>query len=167
MDPTHKRFTSSTLAEAAGCNQVTFRDWRRRLGLFPETRTEQPGGEGWNQFSVLDICVVRFIVVLTSHGLPAADAVLAADFCRRRVQDLLNGEAIGSYIGFFRHPNSSIPLWINPADPEVTVSDFMSATVGAISIFDLRKIIHAVTSALRIRVGELAPSRRAKKVKRN
>ncbi|WP_192257041.1 hypothetical protein [Mesorhizobium silamurunense] len=68
---TDRVFPAAKVCEAAGCKDVTFRAWRRRNGLFPELW----GGRTVNHFSILDVCVVRLVVILTRHGLGADDAV--------------------------------------------------------------------------------------------
>lgn len=72
--PLPKRYATSTVVAVAGCSPVTFRAWRNRNGLFPETR----GGEGWNYFSRADIAAVRVVVILTGMGLAAQVAVEVA-----------------------------------------------------------------------------------------
>lgn len=71
MYATDRIFPAAKVCEAAGCKDVTFRAWRRRNGLFPELW----GGRTVNHFSILDVCMVRLVVVLTRHGLGADDAV--------------------------------------------------------------------------------------------
>ncbi|BGE85192.1 hypothetical protein Ms3S1_16280 [Methylosinus sp. 3S-1] len=53
---------------------MTFRAWRNRNGLFPETKD----AGGWNLFSKSDIAVVRMVVVLTGLGVSANLATSAA-----------------------------------------------------------------------------------------
>ncbi|ESX91793.1 hypothetical protein [Mesorhizobium sp. LNJC403B00] len=71
MYATDRIFPAAKVCVVAGCKDVTFRAWRRRNGLFPELW----GGRTVNHFSILDICMVRLVVVLTRHGLGADDAV--------------------------------------------------------------------------------------------
>ena len=79
-----KRHFTSTVVTVAGCNAVTFRAWRNRNGLFPETRD----ATGWNAFSDADIAVVRIAVVLTDLGFDASSAVWAAMECLPAIESL-------------------------------------------------------------------------------
>ncbi|MHC2623040.1 hypothetical protein ACVIW2_005072 [Bradyrhizobium huanghuaihaiense] len=71
---TAKRFYAATVIKAAGCSAETFRSWRTRNGLFPETH----GSASWNKFSIIDMCVVWIVAELTSRGVAAQMAVNAA-----------------------------------------------------------------------------------------
>jgi hypothetical protein len=68
---TDKIYFTSTLIAGAGCGSDTFRAWRNRNGLFPETS----GGGKWNKFSVIDILVAGLVSDLTRTGLSAQLAV--------------------------------------------------------------------------------------------
>ena len=104
MDSTAKRFTTSTLVAAAGCEVGTFHKWRVRNQLFPETQD----APGWNRFSIADVCVVRIIAVLTAaHRLSADMSVNVAQRCSRAISDLFGTER-GRAARF---------LGIYPADP--------------------------------------------------
>jgi DNA-binding transcriptional MerR regulator len=74
MRATDKVFFTSAVIRAAGCSSETFRSWRNRNGLFPETQD----AEGWNRFSVVDILAVAIVSTLTDAGLTAQVAVDAA-----------------------------------------------------------------------------------------
>jgi hypothetical protein len=71
---TDKIYFTSTLIAGAGCGADTFRAWRNRNGLFPETA----GGGKWNKFSVIDILVAALVSALTHAGISAQRAVDAA-----------------------------------------------------------------------------------------
>jgi hypothetical protein len=71
---TDKIYFTSTLIAAAGCEADTFRAWRNRNGLFPETA----GGGKWNKFSVVDILVTALVKDFTTRGMAAQWAVDAA-----------------------------------------------------------------------------------------
>lgn len=71
---TDKIYFTSTLISGAGCSSDTFRAWRNRNGLFPETS----GGGKWNKFSIIDIFVVALVSDLTRNGLSAQLSVDAA-----------------------------------------------------------------------------------------
>lgn len=68
---TDKIYFTSTLIAGAGCGADTFRAWRNRNGLFPETA----GGGRWNKFSVIDILVAGLVGDLTRAGVSAQLAV--------------------------------------------------------------------------------------------
>jgi hypothetical protein len=69
-----KIYFTSTLIAGAGCGSDTFRAWRNRNGLFPETS----GGGKWNKFSVIDILIAGLVSDLTRTGVSAQLAVDAA-----------------------------------------------------------------------------------------
>jgi hypothetical protein len=69
-----KRFQTSILVDAAGCPSDTFRAWRNRNGLFPETQ----GSNKWNRFSYVDIMITGIVADLSKRGLSAQLAVDAA-----------------------------------------------------------------------------------------
>ena len=106
MDPTEKRFTTSTLIAAADCEVGTFHKWRVRNQLFPETQD----ATGWNKFSIADVCVVRIIAVLTAvHKLSADRSVNVAQRCAGAISDLFRSER-GRAIRF---------LGVYPANPAI------------------------------------------------
>jgi hypothetical protein len=71
---TDKVFFASTLCSATGCSSVTFRSWRNRNGLFPETQSTGV----WNRFSIADVLVAGVVFELTRGGIAAQTAVEAA-----------------------------------------------------------------------------------------
>jgi hypothetical protein len=71
---TDKVFFASTLCSAVGCSTVTFRSWRNRNGLFPETQSSGV----WNRFSIVDVLVASVAYELTRGGIGAQTAVEAA-----------------------------------------------------------------------------------------
>ncbi|MCD0417289.1 hypothetical protein LOC51_08685 [Rubrivivax sp. JA1024] len=73
---TDKIFFTSTLLQAAGCAGETFRAWRNRNGLFPET---QEGERRWNKFSIVDVMVAMIVTELTKRGMMAQTAVDAGN----------------------------------------------------------------------------------------
>jgi DNA-binding transcriptional MerR regulator len=108
-DPLAKTIDTLTASAIAGVEPATLRSWRNRVGFFPETR--QPGKIKHQFFSLLDVCKIRQVQVLTEHGLPVAHAVTF-------VQDHLGGHlfalilrrqgviaadtALTQYVGFER-----------------------------------------------------------------
>lgn len=73
---TDKIFFTSTLVHAAGCGSETFRAWRNRNGLFPETQGKRPR---WNKFSIIDVMVASIVTELTKRGVMAQTAVDAGN----------------------------------------------------------------------------------------
>lgn len=119
-DISEETFTSAELCGAAGCKEVTFRAWRRRNppdNLFPRTFGVAHGGRDQNLWSVWDILVVRLIVVLTGHGIPASDAIWAAQGAGVRAELLVVAEGLKSrrLLGISMAPK--------PGDPEELVYD--------------------------------------------
>lgn len=74
MMVTDKVFFVSTLLHTIGCSSATFRAWRNRNGLFPETKASG----GWNKFSVIDVLLTAIVFELTNAGIGAQLAVDAA-----------------------------------------------------------------------------------------
>jgi hypothetical protein len=68
---TEKVFFASTLLTTVGCSPATFRAWRNRNGLFPETKD----AGGWNKFSILDVLMADIVSHLTRAGIGAQLAV--------------------------------------------------------------------------------------------
>jgi len=173
MNVTDRKFLTSTLVAVAGCKAVTFRAWRNRNGLFPETKESG----GWNHFSIVDMCVARSVVVMTEHGLPVDDAVWqAGKWFRAYFLVLLRGEKITHLHGFLRGPTvetgepvahvDEITGEVSPELPkhwaartsasfigigdEQSVSEIVGRTQsGVITIIDLRSIIEHVVGELR------------------
>lgn len=175
MDSFDKTYATSTLVAAAGCEAVTFRAWRNRNGLFPETK----GGTKWNRFSVLDICVARTVTMLTAHGISAADAVwYSQEHCKPALSSWLSGPEsafnippiIGIYMGMPQNfdPNAKVlaidkdgnrRLLLRSEEPasritmaspyeNETVEAFLNRTSGISTIIDLRMIIRHVAKQL-------------------
>lgn len=147
-----RKFLTSTLVAAAGCKAVTFRAWRNRNGLFPETKDSG----GWNRFSVVDICIVRAVVVMTEHGIPADDAIWHAEHIQRfAFPRILAGQAWTHLEGFFagalRTPDDP-PDWVEPRctfigmGPDDPVGPLLKKTKGIVTIVDLHPIVdHVIT----------------------
>jgi len=74
MMVTDKVFFASTLLHTTGCSSATFRAWRNRNGLFPETKDTG----GWNKFSIIDVLLTAIVFELTTAGIGAQLAVDAA-----------------------------------------------------------------------------------------
>lgn len=149
MDSTEKKFTTSTLVAAAGCEVGTFQKWRSRNGLFPETL----GGTGWSKFSIIDICLVRLIVILTEQGVSASAAVWfarepAAWLHFDRLLNAAEREA-ERFIGFRRGDETSDKresfIVIGDREP---VAEVMNETLGALLIVDLESVIGQVLRAI-------------------
>lgn len=69
-----REYLASAICYVADCEQATFRAWRRRNGLFPETKV----AGGWNRFSLADMAVATLVSRLTSSGYGAQFAVNVA-----------------------------------------------------------------------------------------
>ncbi|UPJ41790.1 hypothetical protein IVB40_31665 [Bradyrhizobium sp. 40] len=74
MFVTDKVFFASTLLYTTGCSPATFRAWRNRNRLFPETKDS---GQ-WNKYSILDVLLAGVVFELTKAGIGAQLAVDAA-----------------------------------------------------------------------------------------
>jgi hypothetical protein len=84
MIVTDKVFFASTLFSTVACSSATFRSWRNRNGLFPETQ----GSGGWNRFSIGDVLVTALVAELTKGGIAAQTAVDAAMMASVPLTDL-------------------------------------------------------------------------------
>lgn len=63
-------YPASVATRVAGVKPVTLRAWRNRIGLLD-------GDKGAaHRFCLRDICQIRAVVILTQHGIPAANAIL-------------------------------------------------------------------------------------------
>lgn len=170
MDIRARIYQTSTLVAVAGCKSVTLRAWRHRHNLFPETKDSK----GWNYFSIVDMCVLRAVVVMTEHGLSVDDAVWQADkWLRLNFMALLEDEDTSYLHGFMRGGSASreptafvdelsgqvtttVPdHWPRDASasfisisPEENVGAILGKAHGAITIFDLRVITAHVLSEL-------------------
>lgn len=175
MHVTDRKFLTSTLVAVAGCKAVTFRAWRNRNGLFPDTKESG----GWNHFSIVDICLVRAIVMMTNHGLPADDAIwFAQTTLRQDFKRILDGTSEQFYVAFFKGGvNRAEPVLIvkddghldfrEGADPDFVeprctfincagadkLADILARTKGIATVIDLMSIAEHVISELR----ELSP----------
>src|SRR3954462_692781 len=146
MSSTAKQFTTSALVQAAGCNPVTFRAWRNRNGLFPETA----GGQGWNRFSILDVCIVRTIVVLTEHGISARDAIWFAQdgHLGTVLRSVIDDYGMSPIIGFGRAPGEERPYFMTFLDPEEAVASLLDRARGIVTLLDLRLVVEHVCDGL-------------------
>jgi hypothetical protein len=155
LDVEEKLYTTATVCSAAGVKAVTFRAWRARNGLFPETL----GGKKWNRFSFLDICVVRAVVVLIEHGLGAEDAISLAHGRQRpirldeRFREFFRGNVTCPVIGFsrgdpFEAPSlNSLGLWEFGNGSE-SIPALMNRTGGVLTLVDLRAVVDHVLNGL-------------------
>lgn len=170
MDIRARIHQTSTLVAVAGCKSVTFRAWRHRHNLFPETKD----AKGWNYFSIIDMCVLRAVVVMTEHGLAVDDAVWHADkWLRLNFAALLEDRDTSYLHGFMRgssalseptvfvdettgQVSTSAPdHWPREASasfiaigPEESVGAILAKARGAITIFDLRAVTTHVLTEL-------------------
>ena len=142
-------FTTSSLVEAAGCSPITFRAWRNRNGLFPETA----GKQGWNRFSVIDACVVRTIVVMTRHGLPASAAIA---FCEKYLRaSLFNAWEWpdGNTFCTFEVGGSEEEVLFSTPQVGASLEDLMKPSDGVVTVISLRSVVEHVQSALQSKLG--------------
>jgi hypothetical protein len=79
------------LIDAAGCPSDTFRAWRNRNGLFPET---QNLSNKWNRFSFVDVMIAAIVTDLTKRGFSAQLAVDAAMASAPLLEELSDAAAI-------------------------------------------------------------------------
>ncbi|KPH80677.1 hypothetical protein AE618_13140 [Bosea vaviloviae] len=130
--------------------------------------------KGWSYFSIIDMCVLRAVVVMTEHGLAVDDAVWHADkWLRLNFAALLEDRDTSYLHGFMRGSSaSSGPTafvdeisgqvsstapdhWPRDASasfisigPEENVGAVLAWARGAITIFDLRAVTGHVLTEL-------------------
>ncbi|MGU3538877.1 hypothetical protein [Methylobacterium sp. A54F] len=145
MNADAKQFTTATLTRVAVCEAVTLRAWRNRNGLFPETA----GSQGWNRFSLIDICVARAVVLMTTSGIAASDAIWFAEgYLRTPFQLAASNDLSDDLSGIVafapkRAPeNASFQLYVKPED----LSDTLARFGGLVTLLDLH-LIHAQVRA--------------------
>jgi hypothetical protein len=137
MNIDEKKYLSSTATAVAGCKPVTFRAWRRRHDLF---RSSDHEGEGWNRFSLLEVCILRLVVVLTKHAIPIRTALLIAQAEETKLPQVLVGERDG--ILMFGQPRQSgRDMWMGWAEEHDTVMEVVALAAGAVTAIDLAKVV--------------------------
>jgi hypothetical protein len=148
IDIFEKRFTSDEVAAAAGCREGTLRQWRSRHGLLSETST---GGMEVKHFSLVDVCVVRAVQVLTTSGISTSDAIAAAvdEDMRYQITILLSEREPFSPPLFGFHLNQEEPPSCILFHPK-QMADAMAVTKGVLIVFDATMIIDHVRKALKI-----------------
>lgn len=163
-----RSFTTSALTAAAGCEPMTFRTWRNRNGLFPETA----GDRKWKRFTVVDVCIVRAVAAMTAHGLGASHAInIAQDNLRFEFERLLAGERDTSLVGFFIGGLQNDELIVHSDDEvnsqiaktkdrtesaysflfledEASLIKVMSRTKGVFTVIDLKALVQQVLDVL-------------------
>jgi hypothetical protein len=149
MNPQARQFTIPTLVQVAGVNAVTFRAWRNRNGLFPETVDHQ---KGWKRFSFVDICIVRVIVVLTSHGIAPSDAIWPAEqFLRTAITVAASSPGTMSPIlGFGK--DAAGRAWYLPYMEEAEHVGELVRREGTITLLNLADVLSHVRNALGVGV---------------
>lgn len=153
IDVRDRCFTTSTLCAATGCDPATLRAWRNRNDLFPETRVEGTNRRPWNTFSIMDMLIVRTVVVMTSHGLPANNAVWFASGHAKLLFGALLADRPGTtwLVGFHRggHPGEAhIKASFVMFDEHATLADSMAKCQGVVTILDLHSIIDFVLTQI-------------------
>lgn len=173
MDVDTKMYSTIATAEAAGCKAGTFRSWRARNDLFPETKDAGV----WPKFSFFDVCVVRLVQVLVEQGLEPSDAVQFASnrerlgTCARQLHDIAAGKRVAPVVGFikaavvtpddeildgrtgevFRRGDRPPPrITFIFASMGWTLGTLLGKTTGAATLVDLRTIVAHVKTRLGI-----------------
>lgn len=168
MDIDEKQFPMAVMAATTQVEPMTLRTWRNRNGLF----ASMSGDRKWKRFSVLDICIVRSIMIMTQNGVSASDAIWFAEtHLSWNIGAILSGEQVGSLIAFhFGGPrdlkttamigaDGTVSI-LNDADTsnnrvaflmlrdDETVSSIMKRTSGFLHVVDLQCIIDHVLAEL-------------------
>lgn len=147
MSAEAKQFTTSVLTRVAGCEPVTLRAWRNRNGLFPETA----GAQGWNRFSLIDICIARSVVLMTASGIAASEAIwFAESYLRTPFKLATTGDLEDDLSGIVAFAPrdlaeaASFRLYIEPDELTSVLSQFG----GLVTLLDLNHIHAEVRKSL-------------------
>lgn len=156
IDTNEKRFTSDEVAAAAGCREGTLRQWRSRHGLLGGT---VEGGMEVKKFSLVDVCVVRAVQVMTAAGSSTSDAVaatIADDEMRAQITILLSEkEPFSTLFGFrlldrnksARDKSSHVAVYMfQPED----LAEKMAQADGVLTVLDVMAVIKHVHKALKL-----------------
>ncbi|POR40424.1 hypothetical protein [Methylobacterium sp. V23] len=141
MEPEAPEFATSILTRVAGCEAVTLRAWRNRNGLFPATM----GKQGWNRFSLVDVCIARTVVMMTASGIAAGEAIWFAETYLRTPFRLahtkdLDGDMSGivAFAPKGTSETATFRLYVEPHDVAAAISEFG----GLVTLLDIN-LIHA------------------------
>jgi hypothetical protein len=170
-------YPTTTLAEIAGVNAVTFRQWRSRNDFLPNIAW--PDGSlvrGEGRWRAVDICLARLVGVLTEHGIPASVAIWIAQgrhvgLVENRMSAFLEGDEglicklallgdpnnpfagsvldyeAGAVFGFGELRSNRFSLRAI-SDDGLSEAALMSAGVEVVTIIDLRAIVAEVRKRL-------------------
>lgn len=136
---TDKVYFTATLMAAAGCEADTFRAWRNRNGLFPETA----GGGKWNKFSVVDVLVTALVTHFTRRGMVAQWAVDAAMKASPLIAAACNVELEQPDFFFQQTMLQKILAKIWPEEPLypiLTVTGFPSSPAPRVQLLSSREL---------------------------
>jgi hypothetical protein len=152
-----KEFRTDAICAGAGCHAATLRAWRNQNGLMPHT--EQPPNLAgrryrWTDYSLLDICVARLVVLLTEHGLRAQEAVDFADNDGRAYLRGILGRALkSSTIGFSRTKERGYKRF--PMVGEAALGKTLAKVADSpLTVLDLQAAIDHVLRALNLRIAD-------------
>ncbi|MEM1048102.1 MAG: hypothetical protein AAGL24_18270 [Pseudomonadota bacterium] len=143
-----KRHMSSTAYLVSGAKPVTGRAWRSNNGLFDEDRTEGK----WQFFSVVDICVLRLVVVLTERGLSAQRACDVAMRMCVKFRDMLESELMPPvlYLVSYGPNDTRDDIAVKFVDPEQIDAASIEGDLSGLQLaIRLDSIFMFVTSGLR------------------
>jgi len=141
METELPQFTTSILTRVAGCEAVTLRAWRNRNGLFPQTA----GKQGWNRFSLVDVCIARTVVLMAASGIAAGEAIWFSEMYLRTPFRLAHSKSLdGDLSGIVAFAPKGVSetatfrLYVEPKDVLDTIAQFG----GLVTLLDLN-LIHA------------------------
>lgn len=147
MDAEANQFTTSALTRVAGCEPVTLRSWRNRNGLFPTT----VGKQGWNRFSLIDVCIARVVVLMTASAVSAGDAIwLAETYLRTPFKLAHSGDLEGDLSGIvaFAPKVGADAASIRPYVQTQDIPGVLQQFGGFVQLLDLNVIYAEVSAGL-------------------
>jgi hypothetical protein len=112
--------------------------------LFPGTA----GGRGWNRFSAIDVSVVRTVVVMTKHGIPASGAIsFAQKYLTAFFDNIWTAPEENAFCTFEMSLDGQEALFsIPPSD--WSIQDVMANSTGIATVLSLRQIVEHVRPLL-------------------
>lgn len=126
--------------EITGCIPSTLRDWHGRLGFLPRE------GRGWREYDLTDLLAVRVMVVLTSSGVAANEAVQLTHSLLHELGSAAKGFARQIAIG--RHPEGD--EWeAVPIEYKSRAMDVLDFGGDLSFVLNLKSITHSIVDRYR------------------
>lgn len=76
MEATDREFTAGAAAMAVGIKRATLSRWRERHNVLADAER----GRSWARYSLVEICTLKLVQLLTFHGVPLNRAISQVNF---------------------------------------------------------------------------------------